>query len=129
MGVSVFVAKIFGICYLVIGIGLLFNQKAFRRMIDDFCRNTALLFYAGLLALVLGVVLILTHNVWAADWSVIITLIGWLGFIKGIWIIVFPNTALKFMQAYRNNTNLLIAHSVCALIFGGVLTFFGFFAA
>ena len=81
-----------------------------------------------MLALVIGVVIILTHNVWVANWTVIITIIGWLGFIKGIWIIVFPDTVSKFMQAYQKNKNLLMVHSVVALIFGAVLTFFGFFA-
>lgn len=128
METSVFIARIFGLCYLIIGIGFIFNRKAFQQLMDDFCKNAALLFYGGLLALVIGLVIILTHNVWVANWTVIITIIGWIGLIKGIWIIVFPDTVYKFMQAYQRNKNLLIVHSIVALIFGAVLTFFGFFA-
>ena len=128
METSVFIARIFGLCYLIIGIGFLFNRKAFQQVMDDFCKNAALVFYGGLLALVIGVIIILTHNVWVANWIVIITIIGWAGFIKGIWMIVFPNTVFKFMQAYQKNKNLLMIHSIVALIFGAVLTFFGFFA-
>ncbi len=128
MGTSIFIARIFGLCYLILGIGFLFNRKAFQRVMEDFCKNAALLFFGGLLALVIGVVIILTHNVWVANWTVIITIIGWLGLIKGIWMIVFPNTVSKFMQAYQKNESLLMVHSVAALIFGAVLTFFGFFA-
>ncbi|MFH1847108.1 MAG: hypothetical protein ABH869_06095 [Candidatus Omnitrophota bacterium] len=128
MGTSVFIARIFGLCYLVVGAGLMFNRKAFQRVMDDFCKNAALVFFAGLFALVIGVVIILTHNVWARNWTVIITIIGWLGLIKGIWIIVFPNTVSRFMQAYQKNERLLIVHSIGAFIFGAVLTFFGFFA-
>ena len=106
----------------------MFNRKAFQRVMDDFCKNAALVFYGGVLALVIGVVIVLTHNVWVADWTVIITIIGWLGLIKGIWIIVFPNTVSKFMQAYQRSENLLMVHSIATLIFGVVLTFFGFFA-
>jgi len=32
------------------------------------------------------------------------------------------------MQAYQKNENLLVVHGIAALIFGAVLTFFGFFA-
>lgn len=127
METSVFIAKIFGLCYLVIGAGFLFNRKAFGQIMDDFCKNTALLFYGGVLALVVGAVIILTHNVWVNNWTVMITIIGWLGFIKGIWIIVFPNSISKFMQAYRKNKNLLTIHALAALILGAVLTYFGFF--
>jgi len=59
---------------------------------------------------------------------VIITIIGWLALIKGIWIIVFPNTVYKFMQAYQRNKSLQIAHPIIALILGTILSFFGFFA-
>jgi len=128
METSVFIARIFGLCYLILGAGFVFNRKAFQRVMDDFCKNAALLFYGGLLALVIGVVIILTHNVWVANWTVIITIIGWIALIKGIWIIVFPNTVPKFMQAYQKNENLLMVHSIGALIFGAVLTFFGFFS-
>jgi hypothetical protein len=127
METSLFIAKIFGLCYLIIGAGLIFNRKTFGQVMEDFCKNAALVFYGGTLALVIGVVIILTHNIWVANWTVIITLIGWAGFIKGIWIIVFPATVAKFMQAYQKNENLLRIHSIFVLIFGAVLTFFGFF--
>lgn len=128
METSVFIARIFGLCYLVVGAGLLLNRKAFQRVMEDFCKNAALVLYGGLFALVVGVVIILKHNIWAANWTVMITIIGWAALIKGIWIIVFPDTVSKFMQFYQKNQNLLMAHSVVALIFGAVLTFFGFFA-
>ena len=129
METSIFIARIFGLCYLIIGTGILFNRKVFQRVMDDFCKNAAAVFYGGVLALVIGVVIILKHNIWVSNWTVMITIIGWLGFIKGIWMIVFPNTVSKFMQAYQKNESLLTVHSIGALIFGAVLIFFGFFAA
>ncbi len=109
---SIFIARVFGLCYLIIGVGFIFNRKAFQRVMEDFCKNAALLFFAALFALVIGVVIILTHNVWVANWTVMITIIGWAGLIKGIWMIVFPDTVPKFMKAYQENKNLLIVHSV-----------------
>jgi len=128
MGTSIFIARIFGICYLVMGIGFLINRKAFQRVMEDFDKNAALLFFSGLFALVTGVVIVLVHNVWVAHWSVIITLIGWAGIIKGIGLIVFPGAVSRFMKAYQKNKNLLSFHSAVALILGAVLAFFGFFA-
>jgi len=127
METSIFIARIFGLCYLIIGTGFIFNRKAFQQVMNDFCKNAAVVFYGGLMALVIGVVIVLTHNIWVANWTVMITIIGWIGLIKGIWIIVFPDTVSRFMQAYQKNENLLTVHSTCALILGAVLTFFGFF--
>ncbi len=127
MDTSVFVAKIFGLCYLIIGIGFMFNRKIFQQLMEDFCKNVIVAIYGGIFSLVIGVVLILTHNIWVANWTVMITIIGWLAFIKGIWLIVFPNTVSKFMQAYKKNEKMLIVHAAAAIIFGAVFTFFGFF--
>jgi hypothetical protein len=127
MGTSVFIARIFGLCYLIIGACFLVNRKGFKRVMEDFCKNAALLFYGGLLALVVGVVIILTHNIWVANWAVMITIIGWAGLIKGIWLLAFPDSVARFMQAYQENENLIIVHAIAALIFGLVLTYFGFF--
>ncbi|MBL7072640.1 MAG: hypothetical protein ISS33_02520 [Candidatus Omnitrophica bacterium] len=128
MQASIFIARIFGLCYLVIGIGFLFNRKAFERVMEDFCRNAALVFYGGLLALISGIAIVLVHNVWVCSWVVMITLIGWIAIIKGIWIIVFPDSIARFMRVYEKNKNILVFHASAALIFGAVLTFFGFFA-
>ncbi len=106
----------------------MFNRKFFQQVMEDFCKNAALVCYGGLFTLVIGVVIILTHNLWVANWTAIITIIGWLAFIKGIWIIVLPSTVFKFVQVYRKNESLLIVHSIAVFIFGAVLTFFGFFA-
>lgn len=127
MGTSIFIARIFGLCYLIIGAGLLLNQKFWREAIEDFSKNAATVFFGGIFALVVGVVIVLTHNVWVGNWTVIITIIGWIALIKGIWIIVFPGTVSKFMQVYRKNKSLLLVQSIGALVFGAVLTYFGFF--
>ena len=126
METSVFIARVFGLCYLVIGTGVMLNRKIFAQTMEDFGKSAASTFYGGLLALVVGVVIILTHNVWVSNWTVMITLIGWLGFIKGIWLIVFPTTVSKFVRLYRQNENLLRVHAMVAFIFGAVLTYFGF---
>jgi len=128
METSQFIAKIFGLCYLVAGAGMLINREAYQEVMEDFCKNAALILYGGMLALVIGVVMILTHNVWASNWTVIITIIGWIAFIKGIWMIVFPNSVSSFMKAYTKNKNLLLVHSIAALVFGVIFTYLGFFA-
>ncbi len=52
------------------------------------------------LTLVVGLVVVLNHNVWVRGWPVVITIYGWGGILKGIWMLVFPNSAAKFTQAY-----------------------------
>lgn len=128
MEAPVFIAKVFGIFYLVAAAGLMFNRQFYKKFMEDYSKNTALVFFSGMFALIVGIVIVLVHNVWTPHWTVIITLIGWIALIKGAWLIIFPNTVPGFMQAYQKNENLLIVHSFGAFIMGAVLTYFGFFA-
>jgi len=126
---SIFIARIFGICYIVLGTGLIINRAFFKKVMEDFSKNAALVYVAGIFALVAGVVIVLVHNVWSADWSVVITIIGWAGLMKGVWLTVFPDSAQDIMQAYLKKETLLTVHSTAALLFGLVLAYFGFFSA
>ncbi len=127
--VSVFIAKIIGPCYLIIAIGMLVNRKFYQKVMDDFCKDASTVFLSGLLAFVVGLLIVLAHNVWIAGWPVIVTIFGWGGLLKGAWLIVFPDNVATFMRMYQRNKVLLTAHSVVALILGVVLTLFGYFLA
>ena len=127
MEAAIFIARIFGIFYLVVGTGIMLNRRFYRKFMEDYFKNTALVFFSGIFALIGGTVIVLLHNVWVAGWPVIVTIIGWAALIKGVWIIVFPDSVSKFMAAYRENENLLMIHAAAALILGAILTFFGFF--
>ena len=47
-------------------------------MADEFLRSRALIYLSGVLIHDGGLAIVLTHNVWVADWRVLITLLGWL---------------------------------------------------
>src|ERR1051325_8260846 len=80
---SVFLARLIGPVMLVVGIAVFLNQRAFRDMAEEFLASRALLFLSGLLVMPMGVAIVLTHNVWTADWRVLVTLFGWLNAIGG----------------------------------------------
>ena len=128
METTLFIARVFGIFYLTAAAGILLNRQYYKKFMEDFSGNSALVFFSGTFALIAGIVIVLLHNVWATNWTVIITLLGWGALIKGVWIIVFPGTVPRFMEIYRRNENFVLFHGLCALVFGVILTFLGFFA-
>jgi hypothetical protein len=125
---SIFIARILGPCFMVIAAGIMFNRKFYQQVMEDYSKNTALVFFGGVLALVIGIVIVLNHNVWGASWPVVITVYGWGGIIKGIWLIVFPNSVYKFTRAYNKHPGLLSVHSVIILLIGLVLTYLAYLA-
>ncbi len=126
MATSVFLAKLIGPLALVLGFGVLFNREAVRAVLDEFIRNRAILFLAGLITFPAGLAIVLTHNVWVADWPVIITIVGWLTAFSGAIRIVAPEGAIRYgRRAYERPNGPLFGAAIW-LALGAVLTFFGY---
>jgi len=126
MEFSLFIAQVLGPIFIVVGAGMLLNREFFRQVMEDYTRNSALVFFTGIFPLAFGIVIVLLHNVWAASWVVLITIFGWCGIIKGVWLVLFPKSVHGFLKAYAGKTQLLIAHSVLALALGVFLCVKGY---
>jgi len=127
MSSSVFIAKILGPVFLVVAAGILLNRDFYRKVMEDYTKNTFMIFFGGMFALIVGLVVVLIHNVWEANWTVFITIYGWGGIIKGIWLIVFPKSVSGFMDGYLKNNILLTVHSIIIVVLGVALTYLGYF--
>ncbi|MDP8212084.1 MAG: hypothetical protein P9X22_02180 [Candidatus Zapsychrus exili] len=123
---SVFLAKLIGPYCIIVGLGVLLNLKTYQTIMEDFLKNSALIYLGGILALIIGLLIVLTHNVWTVSWAVAITIFGWGGIIKGIWLIAFPKSICKFSENYLKNANLLKLHLILVIIVGVGLSIFGY---
>ncbi len=94
MDTSIFLARLLGPMLVVLAVGILFRQEAWRAMAKQFIANRPLVFLSGLLTLLGGLALVNTHNVWEAGWPVIISIFGWLAVIGGIARMLFPETVM-----------------------------------
>ena len=129
MGTSIFFAKLLGPYCIIVALGFLFNLKNCQKVIEDFCKNPALLYLGGVFTLFFGLLVVLFHNVWVANWTVIITLFGWLGIIKAAWLIILPNTIAKLAKVYQKNVTPLVVQLVIVFALGVFLTVMGYFVA
>ncbi len=90
METSLLIARLLGPLLLVAGLTMLANPKALQDVAREFLASRALIFLAGILALLAGLAIVNTHNHWVAGWPVVITLFGWIAILGGIIRIGFP---------------------------------------
>ncbi len=128
MPTSIFLAKLMGPILLAVGIALVANAANYRAMAEEFLNSPALIYLAGIMALTTGLAIVLTHNVWAADWRILITVFGWLSMIGGIFRLIVPHQVAAMGRR-------MIAHPltqrIAALVWAGVgalLCYFGYTA-
>ena len=117
-----------GSCNQSFGAAMLINPVNMREMANDFLEHRGLIFLAGILTLVAGLAIVLTHNVWVAGWPVIITIIGWLSVVGGIFRIVFPDSVKSIGEAMLQLSGGLTAAGVALALIGGTLCYVGYMA-
>ncbi|WP_111707766.1 hypothetical protein [Lutibacter citreus] len=96
--ISVFLAQFWG-WYIVIFCSLLIVRPKRMAQLLTFVEDEKHLVLTSLLAIIIGLLNILIHNIWEANWKLIITLIGWAFLLEGIVRFSFPRTSLKTLNA------------------------------
>ncbi|MHB1949038.1 MAG: hypothetical protein ACYCQI_13100 [Gammaproteobacteria bacterium] len=108
---------------------MLINQKSYKVVFTEVSTNPSLILLSGLMSLIVGLLIVVGHNVWVADWRVVITIIGWLSLLKGIVRTVFPDfVARSVIQAMRTNTVYYVSEAII-LVLGIYLTYMGYMAS
>ena len=128
MQTSIFIAQLLGPLYVVVGLALLLRPKLFRVFVQEFNATGVLMYLAGFLGLLAGLALVLIHNVWALDWRLIITLIGWVALIRALVTIFWPEQIVSLGSKLLKNNRIFAIAGTANFIIGVVLSYFGFFA-
>jgi len=96
-GLTAMYAKAYGIYFLVTGLGLIVNPQRFRDWYNDIVSESRRVLFGGTIALLIGSFIVATHNHIVADWSVIISLIGYWGVFAGAGCLLSD----KFIGLYK----------------------------
>jgi uncharacterized protein YjeT (DUF2065 family) len=121
--------QIMGITYLAVGIGMLINPGFYKKLVAMFAENPPALYLGGLVALLAGFLLVTFHNIWIEDWTVVITIFGWVALIKGLFLLLLPNVSITITNFFqRQMMKFLTVWALVVVIVGGLLAWLGFCA-
>lgn len=124
MDLSNYLAQIWGISITVSVLALLIRGGHLRRVFKS-VENEECLFCWGITSFVIGIAMVLTHNVWVQSWQVVITVLGWIALLKGLSILFLPQ-ATKNLAKKMENKEWLPVVLVIGVFVGLVITYLGF---
>lgn len=127
MSTSLFLARLIGPFFALVGLSVLVNAAAFRGIAKEFMKSPGLVFLSGLLTLPVGLAIVLAHNVWVADWPVLITIVGWLAIITGVIRIIATKRIIVIGKKVSANKNFPYIGAAIWVAIGAVLCFYGYF--
>lgn len=123
---SKFLGKVIGIYLIIVCIAMFINMPAFIDRVNSLINNTALMFVVGFITLILGLLMVVSHNIWQLNWRVVITIISWLVLLKSISIIFYPQFIDQLSLSFVQNINVAYIGAAIDLILGLLLCYFGF---
>lgn len=126
MNASKFLSRVIGIYMIIVSIAMLTEMNQFIRDVSQLINDPSLMFVTGFFTLILGILMVVSHNIWQWNWRVIITIIAWIILLKGASLIFIPQFMDKITILFVQNTNIIYAAAGFDFIFGVLLIYFGF---
>jgi len=123
MELTFFLAKVIGAFLVIVGVSILLKQKSLPLLAEQFINNFYLKYFAGIMALIMGLLLVASHNLWTSPEKIIITLIGWAALLKGASLILLPENTLAGLAKICNNKTWAIIGGLVAIVLGVYLLY------
>ena len=97
MDVSLFLAKFWGWYLIIFFLILSFNPKRIKQIITDL-KDHKFLILTSFIAIIVGLLNILFHNIWEPTWKIIITLLGWFSLFLGLGLFILPIRVVNWLE-------------------------------
>ena len=126
MQISILIARLIGPLFGTIGVGMLTNTETYRQIAQQYLTNPAIIYFSGIVILLIGLAILNLHNAWTRDWRSAITFIGWLMTVVGVWRIIAPQFIPFVAGAAVANQHFFAAFGVLLITLGGFVTYKGY---
>jgi hypothetical protein len=126
MQTSHFLARLLGPILVVLGASLAINARTYTGMATEFVASRSLVYLAGAAALTAGLSIVLNHNVWAVDWRIIITLLGWIATLAGVVRLLFPDMVRTVGRSMFASERPILISGIAWIALGAILCFAGY---
>jgi len=126
MDATAYIAKVAALLYICVGAGALLNKGYLKKLLDDYIKSPSAEFTGAIIAMVAGAVLLYIHSDWTWNWKILITIIGWVGLIKGAVLFVLPGQMMKLAERILKIKGLYTFTGVMCLVLGLLFGYYGF---
>jgi hypothetical protein len=127
MNTSIFIARLIGPVMLVVASAIFLDTRGFRDMGKQLLSSRPLIFIAGMIPLVAGLTIVLTHNVWVKDWRALITVFGWFAIFVGAFRIMFSQVVSKNGARMIAKPATLPTVATVLGVLGCIFAYYGYF--
>jgi hypothetical protein len=124
---TIFLGRLIGLFLVLISLAMLADRQMMLETADSLLRNRPLLLLTGMMTLIGGLAIVLTHNVWSGGaLPVVITILGWIILARGLLLIFLPPSAMVSLWQMLRFEQFFYLYLAVPLGLGLYLTYAGF---
>lgn len=123
---TLLVLKLSGPIFAAMGLGMLLNLKYYKKMFNELSNSPISAVFIAMSSALMGLLIVLNHNLWSTAPEVVVSLLGWVALVKGAVYFLIPVQLAKLGKSVMN-TGLLSFGTLLILVLGGYMTYVGFF--
>ena len=97
MDSSIFLAKFWGWYLIIFFLILSLNPKRIKQIFNDL-KDEKFLIIFSFMAIIVGLLNTLFHNIWEPNYKLIITIIGWASLFLGLALFMLPKQTVKWLE-------------------------------
>lgn len=127
MELTILLSKVFGFYFIIVGALLLFRRGYFKSIVNLFVEEPVLRFMMGIIMLVSGLFLVVSHQDWSNFVTGFISLLGWAVIVKALLYMNLSNSSVrKWTGWFKINSSYGIIAALLYVALGLYLTNFGY---
>ena len=97
---STFLAEFWGWYLIIFFVILSFNPRRIKQIFENL-KDEKFLIITSFVAIIVGLLNVLFHNIWELNYKLIITLIGWTALFIGLSLFIFPKRTVARLENFN----------------------------
>ena len=126
MTTSKWIAGLMGPTFVAMAAALLLNLNSMPELTEEISHEPMLILVSGTLLFIAGLAILRVHNRWGADWSTVVTVLGWLAILAGLVRMLFPVELATVIPGIGQRSDVIGPALVVFLLLGIFLTYKAF---
>lgn len=126
MELTILLAKVFGLYLIIGGASIMLRERYFMPVVGAFVEERLTRLVVGILELLGGLFLAVSHTDWSSVPAGIITAFGWVLVIEGTLYLLLPDESVEKLIKAMNSKYWYILGGALAIFLGTYLAGFGF---
>jgi hypothetical protein len=98
MSLSIFLAQVIGLYLFLVSLAMLVHHQRFKKTAADLAGIPLMITLTGAFMLILGLLIVVDHNIWTPDWPVVVTIIGWILLLQGLMRLFVPDAFVRMSK-------------------------------